>query len=102
MAGPDSGPRGELEDVPARAERLERRLELPHIGEPEGFGLGVEGVASAAEPPIVVLGRPLTVVPPLLGQQPVDRSPIHAGRLYPGATAKPLLARDPDSGSRRS
>lgn len=85
VSGPDPGPGGELEDVAARPERLERRFELPHVGEPAGCGLGVEGVAGAAEPPVVVLGRPLAVVPPLLGEQPVDRGLVHAGDSIPAA-----------------
>src|SRR5581483_5891 len=78
VSRPDPGPGGELEDVAARPELLERRLELPHVGEPAGGGLGIEDVAAAAKPPVVVLGRPLAVVPPLLGEQQVDRGRIHA------------------------
>src|SRR5919109_2041235 len=85
VPGPEPGPRGELEDVAARPERLERRLELPHIGEPAGCRLGLEGVAAAAEPPVVVLGGALAVVPPLLGQQRVDRGLVHAGDSIPAA-----------------
>ena len=61
VPSPDPRPCGELEDVAARPERLERRLELPHIGEPAGCGLGVEGVSGTAEPPVVLLRRPSAV-----------------------------------------
>ena len=90
---PDPGSRGELEDVPARAERVERRLELARVGEPAGCGFGVEGVAAAAEPPVVVLGRPLAVVAPLLRQQPLDRGLVHGCDHIPAADS--TLARHP-------
>ena len=65
-----------------RGPTLERRLELPHVGEPAG-SVGVEGITGPAEPPVVVVGGQLAVVPPLLGQQPADHGLVHAGDSVP-------------------
>ena len=71
MARPQAGPTRQLEHPPARREALEDGLELGHLREPGGVGLGAAVKAALPQPPGVVLARPGTVVVELLSQQRV-------------------------------
>src|SRR5262245_40151994 len=63
---PEPGSRRQLDNAAARPERLESRLGLGDIRLPARERLRIERVASAPEPPVVVLRRALRVVPLLL------------------------------------
>ena len=62
---PDAGAAGELEDTPARREPLERVDNGRGVGLP---ALAIAVVTALAQPPLVVLGGPSTVVRELLVQ----------------------------------
>ena len=69
LPGPDPRARRELEHRACRRERVERRLRLGHVGLPAFERLGLELVAAAPVPPVVVLRRAFRVVALLLADE---------------------------------
>src|SRR5205809_624810 len=75
---PGPCPGRQLEDLAARAELVERGLDLNDVAPPAGVLLRAVVEQAAPEPPVVVLGRALPVVALLLVDQPLR------GRLVDG------------------
>jgi hypothetical protein len=70
--GPQAGAAGELEDLAGRVKALQGVLRFGRLSEPPGARLGAVVVASAAEPPVVVLAGAFAVVVRLLSEELVD------------------------------
>ena len=88
LLGPQPAPGSELEDVSPRSNDPSTASSSRTSENHRGFGLRGQRVGIAAEPPVVVLWRPLAVVPPLFGQHALDRGLIHTARL----SSEPLTA----------
>jgi hypothetical protein len=67
---PQARPARQLQHPPRRPEALQGVLDLGSLGEPPCVRVGAAVVAPTAEPPVLVLAGPLTVVASLFGEQP--------------------------------